>query len=495
MRIHIVGVAGSGMGSLAGLLTELGHQVSGSDSRFEPPMGPALRGWGVECLEGFSPSHLDDQPDLVVIGNVCRASNPEARAALERGLSVTHLPGALEKLVFPGTSSVVVAGTHGKTTTTSIVAWLLEAAGLRPGYLIGGIPIGLERSYRAPETRHLPLSAAGGRRAPFVIEGDEYDTAFFEKTAKFLHYRAEIAVITSIEHDHIDIYPDEDSYFRAFEQFVAGIPESGLIVANGADDAVVRIVQEHGRAQVAWYALEGEETSVPPHWLAAIAQVDGHSTAFDLFAGGAPSGRFVTQLSGRHNVRNVVAALAVAAQGFSVRLDSLAHPLQTFAGVKRRQEVVGEPGGVLIIDDFAHHPTAVRETLNGLGARYPGRRIFAVFEPRSATACRSLHQDVYPDAFASADAVLLAPLGRTGLPSGEELDLDLLADDLDAPGRPAARFESARSIAANLAAQARPGDVVVMLSNGAFDGLKDLLLDVFEARDLASATYPVLPGE
>lgn len=477
MRIHIIGVAGSGMGSLAGLLVELGHDVSGSDVRFDPPMGPALERWGVRCLRGFDAAHVETRcPDLVVVGNVCRANNPEARAAIDGGLDVTHLPGALQRLVFPGTCSVVIAGTHGKTTTTALTAWLLDAAGLRPGYLIGGIPFGFERSYRAPQTRALPLASAAGRRGPFVIEGDEYDTAFFEKTAKFLHYRGEIAVVTSIEHDHIDIYPDYANYRAAFETFVASIPERGLVIANGADAEVVSVVQRRAKASVSWFALEGEPTSVPIHWMAAMAQTDDELTTFDLFAGGVACGRFATRLAGRHNVRNAIAAVAVAAQGFGVGLDVLGHPLAQFAGIRRRQEVVGEPGGVLVYDDFAHHPTAVRETLDGLSARHAGRKIIAVFEPRSATACRNLHQDVYPAAFESADEVLLAPLGRSGLPVDERLDITCLAAALDMPGRPAAEFDSVDSIVEHLARRTQRGDVVVMLSNGAFDGLKDKLL-------------------
>ena len=481
MHIHIIGVAGSGMGSLAGLLTELGHDVSGSDVRFDPPMGPALARWGVRCMQGFDPKHVDPAPDLVVVGNVCRSNNPEARAAIDGGLDVTHLPGALQRLVLPGTCSVVIAGTHGKTTTTSLAAWLLEAAGLRPGYLIGGIPFGFERSYRAPEPRALPLASTAGRRGPFVIEGDEYDTAFFEKTAKFLHYRGEIAVVTSIEHDHIDIYPDYAGYLAAFAAFVGSIPEYGLIIANGADPAVVSVVKRTARAPVSWFALEGEPTTVPIHWMAAMAQTDEALTSFDLFAGGMACGRFATQLSGRHNVRNAVAALAVAAQGFGVGLDVLGHPLAQFAGIRRRQEVVGEPGGILVYDDFAHHPTAVRETLDGLSARHAGRRLIAVFEPRSATACRNLHQGVYPAAFESADEVLLAPLGRSGLTVDERLDTARLAAELDLPGRPAAQFDSVDSIVHHLARRAQRGDVVVMLSNGAFGGLKDKLLLALEA--------------
>ncbi len=499
MRVHIVGVSGSGMGALAGLLSELGHQVSGSDVAFRPPIGPRLAEWGVECLTGYAAEHLrrgePDAPDLVVIGNVCRRDNPEASAALESGLEVTHLPGALQQLVLPGTTSVVVAGTHGKTTTTSLVASLLDAAGLRPGFLIGGIPRGFGRGFRAPARAALPLLPLGEAsapaeprrrtRPPFVIEGDEYDTAFFEKTPKFLHYRADVAVITSLEHDHVDIYPDPEAYRSAFRRFIRGLPEDGLLVANGGDPEVVALVRAEARSEVAWVASQGAVADgVAPEWLAAIAAEDESGTSFDLFAGGVACGRFFVPLSGRYNVENAVAALAVAAQGFGVRLDLLRPALARFAGVGRRQERLGEPGGVLVYDDFAHHPTAVRETLRGLRSRHPRRRLIAAFEPRSATACRALHQAAYVEAFDAADLVVLAPLGRSGLPAEECLDTERLARDLVQRGRAALAPGSNEGVLELLLAKAAPGDVVALLSNGDFGGvsLKERLVEGLATR-------------
>src|SRR5688572_13543998 len=239
MRIHVIAVAGTGMGALAGLLKELGHEVSGSDTSFDPPMGPALEAWGIRLLHGFDPRHLDHEPDLVVVGNVCRPNNPEAVAAFERGLETTHIAGALSRFALAGTSPLVIAGTHGKTTTTALAAHVLDRAGFAPGFLVGGIPKGFERSFRAaPRERRLSTEPRPMRRAPFVIEGDEYDTAYFEKSAKFLHYMPEVAVLTSIEHDHVDIYPTETAYLEAFRRFVALVPEDGLIVANAADARV-----------------------------------------------------------------------------------------------------------------------------------------------------------------------------------------------------------------------------------------------------------------
>jgi UDP-N-acetylmuramate: L-alanyl-gamma-D-glutamyl-meso-diaminopimelate ligase len=484
MHIHIVAVSGSGMGSLAGLLKELGHEVSGSDVAFDPPMGPALAEWGVRCLSGFDPAHLTPTPDLVVIGNVCRPANPEARAAIDGGLAVTHIAGALSRFVLSDTSPLVVAGTHGKTTTTALGAHLLTRTGFEPGFLVGGLPHDFPRSFRAPGKTRLPVAGRSSRRTPFVIEGDEYDTAFFEKTPKFWHYRPEVAVLTSIEHDHIDIYPTLEGYLAAFRQFVSLVPEHGLIVANGADP-LVREVVARARAEVAYFALLGEDTgSVAPHWLAAPVGADGSAQSFDLFAGGVACGRLALGLPGRHNLKNAVAALAAAAQGYGARLADLGPALASFRGVRRRQELVGSPRGVTVYDDFAHHPTAVRETLAALRSRHASGKLFAVFEPRSATACRKLHQADYPEAFASADVVLLAPLGRTNLPPDEMLDLGVLANELEQRGKRAECAPDLDALVSRIAELAEDGDVVALLSNGAFGGMTRRVVEQLAAGAL-----------
>jgi UDP-N-acetylmuramate: L-alanyl-gamma-D-glutamyl-meso-diaminopimelate ligase len=489
MHIHVVAVAGTGMGALAGLLRELGHDVSGSDVSFDPPMGPALERWGVRCLTGFDPKHLEPAPDLVVIGNVCRRNNPEAVAAMERGLPYTHIAGALREFALPGTSPLVVSGTHGKTTTSAIAAFLLDAVGLAPGFLIGGLPKNFSRSFRsAKQERSLPVALSANperslpvvpsaRRVPFVIEGDEYDTAFFEKTAKFLHYGAEVAIVTSIEHDHIDIYPTFDSYLDAFRKFVAGVPESGLVIACASDAHVVEIVSREARAEVAWYALQGEDThGMAPHWLAAPAELDVEGTTFDLFAGGVACGRFALRAPGLHNLKNAVAALGACAQGFGARLVDLGPALARFEGVRRRQDLLGTPRGVWVYDDFAHHPTAVRETLAALRQRHRDGKLFAVFEPRSATACRRLHQQEYAGAFALADEVHLAPLGRDNLPVDERLDTGAIARALSERGKLARSHDSLDTIVSAICAAAQPGDVVALLSNGSFGGIHQRLL-------------------
>jgi UDP-N-acetylmuramate: L-alanyl-gamma-D-glutamyl-meso-diaminopimelate ligase len=479
MQIHIVAVAGTGMGALAGLLQELGHQVSGSDVAFDPPMGPALESWGVRCLRGFDPRNLEPAPDLTIIGNVCRKDNPEVVAVIERGLRYTHIAGALGDFVLSSCSPLVVAGTHGKTTTTAMAAHLLDACGFAPGFLIGGLPKNFPRSFRAPAAGkpRLSLGERPLRKPPFVIEGDEYDTAFFEKSAKFLHYRPEVAILTSIEHDHIDVYPTLESYLEAFRKFVALVPEQGLIVANAADAQVVRVVDEHARAEVAWFALEGEDThGKPPHWLAAPAQSDSEGTRFDLYAGGVSCGRFALTVPGRHNLKNAVAAVGAVAQGYGARIADLGPALARFQGVRRRQDLLGTPRESFVYDDFAHHPTAVHETLSALRSRHGTAKLFAVFEPRSATACRRMHQADYARAFDAADEVLLAPLGRSNLPPEEALDLTRLAADLNARGKATHALPNVDAILDYLALHVTPGSVVALLSNGAFGGIHEKLL-------------------
>ncbi|MDC3952323.1 UDP-N-acetylmuramate--L-alanine ligase [Polyangium jinanense] len=483
MHVHLVGVAGTGMGALAGLFKASGHDVSGSDVAFYPPMGPALERWGIRLMEGFDPKHLEPRPDLVVIGNVCRPTNPEARAALDSGVPTKSMPHALAELLLAHRSPLVVGGTHGKTTTSALCAWLLHEAGRDPGFLIGGLPKNFDASFRVPgdvaRGGRLPLVTGEGmsrRKTPFVVEGDEYDTAFFEKTPKFWHYRPEVAILTSIEHDHIDIYPDEASYLAAFRGFVERVPESGLIVAAAADPRVVDVVRASARAEVAWFALEGDDThGQPPHWLAAPAEVDENGQSFDLYAGGVYAGRAALTIPGRHNIRNALAAAAAVAQGFGVPLSTVLSALATFQGVRRRQDLLYEVRGVRVYDDFAHHPTAVDETLRALRARHTRGALYAVFEPRSATACRALHQEQYASSFDAADVIVLAPLGRPEIPEAERLDLRALATALEARGKRALTPASVDEIVTLLARDARAGDTIALLSNGAFGGIYDKL--------------------
>jgi len=473
MHVHLIGVAGTGMGALAGLLRSAGHRVTGSDVAFHPPMGEALVRWGIETRRGWDPAHLADRPDLVVVGNVCRRDNPEVRAAIEANLRIVSMPGAIAELFLADRPGWVVAGTHGKTTTTALLAFLLHQIGRDPGFLIGGIPHDFEESYR--------IGAPG---APFVIEGDEYDSAFFEKTPKFWRYNPRAAILTSIEHDHVDIYPDRASYRAAFEGFVARIPEDGILVAF-AGDPEVRALARGARCRVVWYALERDAVDdVVPTWIGAPIAAQGGMQPFDLFVGGTSCGPVLSPLMGEHNVRNALAAIALVAEasGGPVPVRDLVAALRRFSGVRRRQEWLGEVRGVRVYDDFAHHPSAVRETLAALKSRHPEGRLIAVFEPRSATACRNLHQAQYEQAFAAADAVVLAPLGRPNVPEGERLDVAAIAASIRARGGDAVAAPDHDAAIAEILARASSGDTIVLMSNGDFGGLHDAVLAALALR-------------
>jgi len=476
MRVHLVGVSGTGMGALAALLVEAGHEVSGSDVAFDPPIGPALQALGVRCAQGYDAAHLEDRPDLVVVGNAIRRENPEAVAAERLGLTRVSMSGALREHFLARRRPLVVAGTHGKTTTSAMCAWLLSRAGFDPGWFIGGIPKGLDRGAAIGSTRVRP----GVGRAPFVVEGDEYDAVFWHKQPKFLDYIGvgpdDVAIITSIELDHVDIYPDVASYEAAFRAFVQAVPERGLLVCDARDAGVRDLVREEARGTpIAWYALERDDTGdVTPTWLGAPATVtpDG-AQQFDLYVGGMSCGRYALRVPGLHNVRNAVAALAACAEGMGASVtDARAH-LASFEGVRRRQDLLGEPGGVRVYDDFAHHPTAVDETLRALRSRHTQGKLWVAFEPRSATACRALHQEAYARAFDAADRVLLAPLGRTNIPEGERLDLGKLAAALGEKARVMAGLDEIVDV---VVAEAKPGDTVALFSNGAFGGVHGKLL-------------------
>ena len=471
MHVHLIGVSGTAMGSLAGLLKRAGHRVTGSDTAFYPPMGDALARWGIETMQGFEPAHLEPAPDLVVVGNVCRPSNVEARAAIDRGLPYTSLPKALAQFCLAERRSFVVAGTHGKTTTTALCAHLLDQVGLAPGFLIGGIPLGFSESFR--------LAQPG---APFVIEGDEYDSAFFEKTPKFWHYQPEVAILQAIEYDHADIYPDMPAYRAAFEGFVSRLPAHGILVANAAD-AEVRAAAARAGCRVSFYAVDGEDTGdVTPAWLIAPAPVHNGVLPFDLFLGGSACGRFYSPLFGSYNLKNAVAALALCALATGADLQQLGRALTQFGGVKRRQELRGSADGVRVYDDFAHHPTAVQETLSGFRARHPDGQLIAVFEPRSATASRKIHQEAYARAFGPADLVLLAPVGRSEIPEAERLNLTQLQRELTAAGKRVVLGESIEALVETIAREARPGDTVVAMSNGAFGGIHEKVLCALATR-------------
>ena len=489
MHVHLIGICGTGMGALALLFREAGHTVTGSDTAFDPPTGPELRAAGIRCVEGYDAEHLSPRPDLVVVGNVIRRNNPEAEAAELLGVARTSMSAALRTHFLEHRRPLVVAGTHGKTTTASMCAWLLAQAELEPGWFIGGLPKNLGRGASLGRTKRKLLGDA--RPAPFVVEGDEYDAVYWHKQPKFLDYvgvgRDDVVIVTSVEFDHVDIYPDVSSYEAAFRALARAVPADGLIVCDARDHRATAIMREEARARVVPYALLGDDTGdVTPTWLGAIAPFDlDGAQPFDLFAGGVSCGRYTMLVPGAHNVRNAVAAIAACAEGFGASERGARMALARFEGVRRRQDLLGTPAGVRVYDDFAHHPTAVAETLRALRARHPVGALWAVFEPRSATACRAVHQSEYSRAFDAAGRVLLAPLGRSNLPEAERLDLARLAREI---GPHATLVPSVDAAVELVAGGAASGDTVALLSNGAFGGIYAKLLDRLAARPAAPST-------
>ncbi len=465
-HVHFVAIGGTGMGSLAGLLHARGLRVTGSDSALYPPMSTALANWGIRVTEGFRPEHvLAEEPDLVVIGNAVRPDNPEARAAIDEGLRYLSFPDALYELAIAGKHSVVIAGTHGKTTTTSLVAALLFAAGRDPSLLVGGYSLDFDGSFREGAGEH------------FVVEGDEYDTAFFDKTPKFLHYGARTLILTSVEFDHADIYRDLDHVKEAFRSCVARLPADGTIVA-AVDHEAVRDVLREAPCRVVGYGAGG---GGPARWRIGGIRADAAGTVFDVLREGAPVVRARVPLFGEANLENALGALAAVAE-LGVPVEEAAAALAGFRGVKRRQEIRGEVRGIAVIDDFAHHPTAVRASLAALRARFPRRRLIAVFEPRTNTSRRAVFQRDYAEAFDEADVVVIArvPEGAIYSATGEvseRLSSERLVEELQARGIDARSPGGVPEIVEHLRISSRPGDVVLVMSNGEFGNIWQRLLE------------------
>jgi UDP-N-acetylmuramate: L-alanyl-gamma-D-glutamyl-meso-diaminopimelate ligase len=461
-----MGVCGVGMASLAGLLRQKGFEVTGSDEAVYPPMSDFVARLGIEVRCGYGAANLQPPPDLVVIGNVIRRENPEAQAVLELGLPYLSLPEALGHFFLEGKTSIVIAGTHGKTTASGLTAWLLESAGLSPGFMVGGIVRGFEAGFRL------------GAGENFVVEGDEYDTAFFDKGPKFLHYRPKLVAITGIEFDHADVYADLEAVKRSFARLIEIIPEDGLLLAQ-AEDANLAGLLPGARCRVETYGLAGGAL-----WRAGDASFGPGGTAFELFREGKTSlGRFTAPLHGRHNLQNCLAALALALSA-GAGVEGLRRGLATFGGVARRQEVKGEIEGVTLIEDFAHHPSAVRETLSALGVAYPGRRLICAFEPRTNSSRRKIFQADYARSFGAAEVCLIrqAP-GLEKIPEAERFSSERLVADLRARRQEAHFFPDTKAIIDYLLDQARAGDVIVTMSNGGFDNIQERLAAGLKARE------------
>jgi UDP-N-acetylmuramate: L-alanyl-gamma-D-glutamyl-meso-diaminopimelate ligase len=463
--VYLIGICGTGMGALAGLFQEAGKRVRGSDKAAYPPMSTHLADRGIPVLEGYDPAHLDPAPDLTIVGNACTPTHPEAAAAREQRLPQQSFPEALaHSFLTDDRHSVVVAGTHGKTTTTGLLVHTLHAAGTDAGFLIGGVMQDREQSYGL------------GTDAPFVVEGDEYDSAYFDKRPKFLHYRPDTAVVTSVEFDHADIYDDANDYREAFEAFAGLVPADGLLVLCGDDDRV-RALASATEAHVRTYGLDAG-TDVR----AANLRPTADGQAFDLIVDGTDRGAVALPMHGRYNVRNALAVATVLLdRGHGA--DAIRDGLSSFPGMKRRQEVRGEPGGVLVLDDFAHHPTAVSATIDGIRRAYPDRRLVAVFEPRSNSSRRKVFEDAYGRVLTGADAAFLkAPPVRHNDDAGAMLDPEAVVRSLEASGTPARAFADTPALHSALVDALRSGDVALLMSNGSFDGLPADLVDALRRR-------------
>jgi UDP-N-acetylmuramate: L-alanyl-gamma-D-glutamyl-meso-diaminopimelate ligase len=452
VNIHLIGICGTAMATLAALLKQRGHQVRGSDQGMYPPMDAFLQQEGIPVSIGYRPENVTSDLSLVIVGNAISRGNPELEQVLDRKIRHCSLPEAIREHFLWGARSIVVAGTHGKTTTTSLAGWLLTAGGLDPTVFVGGIALNFGdggSSYRV------------GRGREFVIEGDEYDSAFFDKTAKFLKYLPDIAIINNIEFDHADIYADLDAVRLAFRRLVNLVPRSGLLLL-GVDSPDAAALKSVAVSPVETFGLDEQAD-----WRAYdVKMADGRSR-FMVEHRHEFVGEFEVPLLGTHNVRNAVGAIAVGA-ATGIAASALAEGLRTFRGVKRRLEVVDRVNGVTIYDDFAHHPTAVAETLAAVKAGYPGQRVWAVFEPRSASSCRRVFQKEFAKAFAAADRTVFASVFRSNLPESERLSVDELVTDL---GGTAAHIPETTHIVDELARSVAPGDVIVIMSNGGFDGI------------------------
>jgi len=456
--IHLIAVCGTGMGALACMLKDLGFQVTGSDHGVYPPMSDFLRHRGIALFDGYTAENLSHKPDLVVVGNAISRTNPEVEGMFGLGLHYCSMPEAINRYIADGKKPILVAGTHGKTTTSAIVAWILHEAGVDPTFFIGGILRDFDSNYRLGDGSHI------------VIEGDEYDTAFFDKGPKFMHYDPLMTILTSIEFDHADIFADLDHIRMVFDRFLSGLSRETRLFAFDRDENIQDLtgnlvcpVRYYGRADGSDWRLGS--TSVRPPW-----------TTFEVLADGRRFGDFKTPLMGEHNLLNALSAIGVA-DSLGISRESIAGALKSFGGIKRRQEVRGETGGVTVMDDFAHHPTAVRETIKAVKPFYTGGRVIAVFEPRTNSSMRDVFQTVYPLAFEDADITCIRePPLLSKIPPGERFSSERLVSDLRDRGKTAWHFPDTESTIDFLASTSRSGDLILVMSSGGFDNIHERLL-------------------
>ncbi len=458
-KIYLTGICGTAMASLAGMLQQKGYSVSGSDSDVYPPMSEFLERLRIPVFKGFNAENIrKSAPDLVVIGNALSRGNPEIEYVLDSGIRYTSMAEMMKEFFIRGKNSIVVTGTHGKTTTTAMLAWILEVAGRKPSFLVGGIVENFGRSFQIAEG------------PDFVIEGDEYDTAFFDKGPKFLHYLPRIVLLKNIEFDHADIYPDIEAVKTSFRRLINIVPQSGLIVA-GVDSPIVKELIPAAFSRVATAGVHNGE------WRATSIQTLSEGMSFNVARGQTPIGHFTIPLPGEFNVDNALGAI-IAAKEIGIENDAIQRALSSFKSVKRRLEVRGEVNGIVVYDDFAHHPTAVRETLRAVRERHPDSRVIAVFEPRSQTCRRRVFESAFIESFDSADVTVIARVfAASHLAPEETLSPDRVTDGIRARGKKAMTFGSTDEIAGFLASEARAGDHIVIMSNGGFDNIHNKLLE------------------
>src|ERR1700693_1135258 len=475
-HIHIIGIGGSAMAPLAGLLRARGFRVTGSDSGVYPPASTLLESLGISFYNTFDAAHLQPAPDLVIVGNIIARGNPELEEVLDRKIPYRSLPEVLEDEFLPGRHSIVVSGTHGKTTTTAMLAWIFHTAGKRPNFLVGGVAENFGKSY----------GLAGGEE--FILEGDEYETAFWDRGPKFFHYHPDDLIITSLEYDHADIYPDFETYELAFRRLVNLVPRRGraVIWVDTADSGPsLRRAAQKALCQVETYGFSGGND-----WIASNVAIEKEGVRFAVAHHGQRFGEFVLAATGRHNVLNALAAIVVA-QGRGITAEAIGKALKTFRRVKRRMDIKGEFGGILVVDDFAHHPTAVKATIEAARARWPGRRLWGILEPRSNSMRSKVFQETLPQALALADRVVFGGVFRSQqLGDDKRLDPEVGAQSIRSLGKEARVFGSSDEIAGVLAAEAEPGDLLLVMSNGSFDGLCEKLTKKLgeEARVPSGAT-------
>ncbi|MEW6076363.1 MAG: UDP-N-acetylmuramate:L-alanyl-gamma-D-glutamyl-meso-diaminopimelate ligase [Thermodesulfobacteriota bacterium] len=457
-RVHLIAACGTAMAALACMLQELGYAVTGSDRNVYPPMSVLLADRGIAVASGFSGDNLAYGPDLVVVGNAVSRDNPEVIKTGEMNLPYCSMPQAINHFAAAGRKILMVCGTHGKTTTSSLLAGILHSAGFDPSFVIGGVVKDFGGNYRLGKGPHM------------VIEGDEYDTAFFDKGSKFLHYPAVATILTSVEFDHADIFADLDAVKKSFDRLLSGLPSESTVFAFDDDKNIDELVGNRSCRIVRYGRKEDSD------WRLGRVTARTGRTDFEIIRSGRLVGEYTSPLSGRHNLYNALAAFACA-EMVGVPHDAIGRALAGFGGVKRRQEVRGIKNGITVMDDFAHHPTAVTETLAGIRSFYPDARLIAVFEPRTNTSMRNVFQAEYARAFDAADLVCVSrpPLPEK-VPEGQRFSSDQLAADLAARGKEAHVFKNADEIVDFLVPRARPGDLILVMSNGGFDNIHEKLL-------------------